>query len=382
MIYLDNAATSWPKPEAVCQAVNDCLRYAGGSPGRGGHGMARAADQIMFEARQELAWLLKVNNPASIMFSYNATDALNIALFGLLKPGDKVVTSSMEHNAVARPLRELERRGIRLDVILCDKDGRLPLEDLKAGLNGARAVVVGHGSNVTGTLAPLAEIGSLAAAAGAVFVVDAAQTCGVEEIDVEGFGVDILAFSGHKGFLGPQGTGGLYLRPGLDVIPLRYGGTGSQSDSDQQPAFYPDRLESGTPNTPGIAGLLAGIRFIRETGLSKIRQVEKEFTTRLLEGLASIPKVAIYGPGASESRTAVVSFTIEGVDSGEVAWRLDRDYGIACRAGLHCAPWAHQTIGTLRSGTIRFSPGYFNTANDIVAAVEAVKAAALMGGNL
>jgi len=344
--------------------------------------MARAADQIMFEARQELAWLLKVNNPASIMFSYNATDALNIALFGLLKPGDKVVTSSMEHNAVARPLRELERRGIRLDVILCDKDGRLPLEDLKAGLNGARAVVVGHGSNVTGTLAPLAEIGSLAAAAGAVFVVDAAQTCGVEEIDVEGFGVDILAFSGHKGFLGPQGTGGLYLRPGLDVIPLRYGGTGSQSDSDQQPAFYPDRLESGTPNTPGIAGLLAGIRFIRETGLSKIRQVEKEFTTRLLEGLASIPKVAIYGPGASESRTAVVSFTIEGVDSGEVAWRLDRDYGIACRAGLHCAPWAHQTIGTLRSGTIRFSPGYFNTANDIVAAVEAVKAAALMGGNL
>jgi cysteine desulfurase / selenocysteine lyase len=242
-------------------------------------------------------------------------------------------------------------------------------------------VVVGHGSNVTGALAPLEEIGVLAATAGAVFIVDAAQTCGVEEIDVTAMGADILAFSGHKGLLGPQGTGGLYLRPGLEVDPLRYGGTGSLSESDRQPPFYPDRLESGTPNTPGIAGLLAGVRYIRETGLNKIRQVEKEFTTGLLEGLAAIPKVTVYGPAASERRTAVVSFTIAGMDSGEVAWRLDRDFGVACRAGLHCAPWAHQTIGTLQSGTIRFSPGYFNSADDIVAAVEAVKAVALVGGN-
>ncbi len=381
MIYFDNAATSWPKPESVYQAVTDCLRHAGGSPGRGGHGLSRAADQILFEARQELAWLLKVDNPAAIMFAYSATDALNTALFGLLQPGDRAVTTSMEHNAVARPLRELEKRGVRLTVICCDQTGRLPLDDLKAALTGARAVVIGHGSNVTGTLTPLEAIGALAASAGAVLVVDAAQTCGVEAIDVVAMGVGVLAFSGHKGLFGPQGTGGLYLQPGLEVRPLRYGGTGSLSDSDLQPPFYPDRLESGTPNTPGIAGLLAGLRYIRTTGQDKIRQAERELTIGLLDGLAAIPRVTVYGPGPSEDRAAVVSFTVSGMDSGEVAWRLDRQFGIASRAGLQCAPWAHATIGTLQSGTIRFSPGYFNSADDIAAAVEAVQAVALTGGS-
>lgn len=380
MIYLDNAATSWPKPETVYKAVDECLRFAGGSPGRGSHGLARAADQILFEARQELAWLFKVENPAAIMFAYNATDALNIALFGLLKPGDKVVTTSMEHNAVARPLRELERRGVRLEIISGDKAGRLPLDKLAAAVPGARAVVMGHGSNVTGGLAPLEEVGALTAKAGAVLVIDAAQTSGVEEIDVKAMGIDILAFSGHKGLLGPQGTGGVYLRPGLELFPLRYGGTGSQSNSDRQPDFYPDRLESGTPNTPGIAGLLAGVRFIRETGLSAIREKERELTTGLMERLAALSKVTVYGPSVTEKRTSVVSFTIEGIDCGEAAWRLDKEFGIACRSGLHCAPWAHQTIGTLQSGTIRFSPGFFNTAVDIDAAVEAVRAVALAGG--
>lgn len=381
MIYLDNASTSWPKPEPVFQAVSDCLRNAGGNPGRGGHSLARAADRILYEARQELAWLFKANNPASITFAYSATDALNAALFGLLKPGDKVVTTSMEHNAVARPLRELETRGVRLTVIKCDQTGRLPLHDLKKCLSGARAVVIGHGSNVTGTMVSLADVGILAAEAGAILVVDAAQTGGVEEIDVAAMGVDILAFSGHKGLLGPQGTGGIYLRPGLDIAPLRYGGTGSQSDSDRQPSIYPDRLESGTPNTPGIAGLLAWVRYIRETGQGKIRQTERELTARLFEGLAATPGVTVYGPAGTENRTAVVSFTIKGIDSGEVAWRLDRDYGVACRAGLHCAPWAHNTIGTLQSGTVRFSPGYFNSDADIIAAVEAVKAVAVTGGS-
>ncbi|MDR3560979.1 MAG: aminotransferase class V-fold PLP-dependent enzyme [Negativicutes bacterium] len=380
MIYLDNAATSWPKPEAVYQAVTDSLRHSGGSPGRSEHRLARAAEEILFQAREEIAGLLAVTTPASIIFTYNATDALNISLFGLLNPGDRVVTTTMEHNAVVRPLKELEKRGVRLDVIECDPAGRLPLDKMKNVLTGARAVVVGHGSNVAGTLAPLAEIGKLAVDAGAVFIVDAAQTCGVEEIDIGAMRIDILAFSGHKGLLGTQGTGGLYVREDLKLEPLRYGGTGSLSEADGAPDFYPERLECGTPNTPGIAGLLAGVRFIRATGLERIRQAENTLVTELMAGLAEIPKVIVYGPAATERRTAVVSFTVDGVDSGEVAWRLDREFDIACRAGLHCAPWAHRTIGTLKTGTVRFSPGYFNTAGEIGEAVRAVRAIAAGGG--
>lgn len=374
MIYLDNAATSWPKPEAVYAAVDDCLRNCGGSPGRGGHRLARAASQIVFDAREEVAVLLGIRNSSSLIFAYNATDALNMALFGLLKPGDKVVTTSMEHNAVTRTLRVLERQGVALRVIQADERGQTTREDFRAALaQGATAVVVGHGSNVTGALAPLAEIGPLAAEAGAILIVDAAQTAGVEDIDVAAMGIDVLAFSGHKGLLGPQGTGGLYVRDDLSVTPLRFGGTGSQSESDAQPVFYPDRLESGTANTPGLAGLLAGVRFIRETGPAVIRNRERELTDLLLEGLSRIPGVTLYGPAAGENRTAVVSFTVRGRDSGETASQLDREYGIACRGGLHCAPWAHRTIGTLRTGTVRFSPGYYTTRQEIDAALLAVR---------
>jgi selenocysteine lyase/cysteine desulfurase len=237
-------------------------------------------------------------------------------------------------------------------------------------------VVVGHGSNVTGSLMPIEEIGALAAAAKAIFVVDAAQTAGVEPIAAEAAGISVLAFSGHKGLMGPQGTGGLYVQADLVLEPLRYGGTGSQSESDRQPGFYPDRLESGTPNTPGIAGLLAGVRFVRETGVETIRSVEQALTARLLSGLAAIPGVRLYGPLAGERRGAVVSLTLDGLDSGEVAHRLDRDFGIACRAGLHCAPWAHRTIGTLATGTVRLSPGYFNTDAEMEEAIQAIEAIA------
>lgn len=374
MIYLDNAATSWPKPETVYTAVIDCMKNAGGSPGRGGHSLARAASQIVFEAREELAALFGIANSSSLVFAHNATDALNMALFGLLKQGDKVVTTSMEHNSVTRPLRVLEQQGISLTIIQADKSGQTRVDDFYQALKqGANALVIGHGSNVTGALVPLADIGQMARDAGALLIVDGAQTAGVEDINVEKMGISALAFAGHKGLLGPQGTGGLYVRDGLAVSPLRFGGTGSQSESDIQPSFYPDRLESGTSNTPGLAGLLAGVKFIRETGLDKIQKKERELTDLLLNGLNKIAGVTTYGPPAGKARTAVVSFTIKGRDSGEIGFLLDREYGIACRAGLHCAPWAHRTIGTLQTGTVRFSPGYFTTRMEIDESLAAVK---------
>lgn len=372
MIYLDNAATSWPKPAAVPRAVAACLHRAA-SPGRGGHGLSREADRILFAAREELAALFGAEHSGTITFTASATDAVNTALFGLLAPGDKVVTTSMEHNAVARPLRALENRGLRLEIVGCDRTGSLPMDSLRAALaGGAKAVVVTHASNVTGAIMPLAEIGRMARAAGALLIADAAQTAGAEHIDVAAMGIDVMAFSGHKSLLGPQGTGGLYVREGIMVEPFRHGGTGSLSESDRQPLFYPDRLESGTPNTPGIAGLLAGIRYINKRGRGNIRTAESRLTGDLLAGLADIPGVAVYGPPPGVPRAAVVSFIIEGRDSGEIAHRLDREYGIACRGGLHCAPWAHQTIGTLKTGTIRFSPGCFTTDAEIAAALAAV----------
>lgn len=380
VIYLDNASTSWPKPEEVYRAVDDCLRNIAGSPGRAGHGPAREAARLVYDAREELAALFGAGNSGNLIFGHNATDAINTALFGLIGPGDRVVATSMEHNAVARPLRALEARGARLRIVGCDPAGRLPLPELRAALTGgARAVVVCHGSNVAGTLAPLAEIGELARAAGALFIVDAAQTAGREEIDVEAMNIDVLAFSGHKSLFGPQGTGGLYVREGLRIAPLRFGGTGSLSESDRQPDFYPDCLESGTHNTPGLAGLLAGSRYIRRLGLAAIRRREAELTRVLLSELAAIPQVTLYGPPSGEPRAAVVSFTLAGCDSGAVAQRLDREFAIACRAGLHCAPWAHATLGTLATGTIRLSPGYFTTDGEIAAAIEAVRAVAQDG---
>ncbi len=374
MIYLDNAATTWPKPETVYKAVNDCLQGVAGSPGRGSHGTARAASYILYEAREELAELFNIENPNNIAFTHNATDAINMALTGFLKPGDKVVSTSMEHNAVARTLRYLETKGVQLSIIACDSAGKLNLPAMEQALKeGARTIAITHASNVTGTIMPLEEVGKLAAKYNAAVMVDAAQTAGVERIDVKEMRIALLAFSGHKGLLGPQGTGGVYIREDLTILPLRYGGTGSLSESDMQPEFMPDRLESGTPNTPGIAGLTAGVRFIKKVGQGTIRKKEKQLAEQLLDGLQAIGGVKIYGPEDSEGRTAVLSFTINGQDSGAVAHRLDEKFGIACRAGLHCAPWAHQTIGTLATGTVRLSPGYFNTSDDISAAIQAVK---------
>jgi len=374
MIYLDNAATTWPKPEVVYQAVDSCLRQCSGNPGRGGHGNARAATRILYEAREQLATLFNIDNATNIMFTYNATDALNMALLGRLRPGDSIATTRMEHNAVARPLRYLESIGVKLHIIPCDCTGRLDLVEMERIVkNGVQAIVMSHASNVTGRIMPIYEVGKLATAYQTCFIVDAAQTAGVEDIDVEACGIDMLAFSGHKGLLGPQGTGGLYVRDGSSVAPLRYGGTGSLSEFDRQPDFLPDKLESGTLNTPGIAGLLSGIQFISEVGVRNIRKKERQLSQQLIEGLKKINDVVVYSPELPNEHTAVVSFTIGSMDSSMVAHRLDVEFGIACRAGLHCAPWAHHCIGTIKTGTIRFSPGYFNKADEIIQALTAVE---------
>lgn len=381
MIYLDNAATTWPKPEIVYETVDACSRRYAANPGRGGHKMAMAAGQILYQTRESLAELFHIEDPNTIAFTFNTTMGINTALIGFLKPGDHVVATQVEHNAVSRPLRYLETQGVRLTVVPCRADMPLDPALLEKALTPAtKAIILSHASNVTGVLTPLEAVGDLAYRHGVVLIVDAAQTAGVEPIDVEAMHIGMLAFPGHKGLLGPQGTGGLYVREDIQLTPLYFGGTGSNSAFDVQPDFLPDRLESGTLNTPGLAGLGAGVRFIQKTGLSKIKERELELTDTLARGLAAFPSVRVYGGQRGVAHTAVVSFNIQGLDAGRVAYLLDRDYDIACRAGLHCAPWAHDSIGTLKQGTVRLSPGYFTTDREIELTLSAVADIAQMGG--
>jgi len=377
MIYLDNAATSWPKPESVYLAVEKAMREWGGNPGRSGHKMSLQAGKAIEETRHLLARLFNAPQPERIIFTLNTTDGINLAMKGLLVPGDHVITGSMEHNAVARPLESLKAKGIEVTKVpVSPLWGINPADIAKAVQKNTRMVVLNHASNVTGTVNPIAEIGAFCREQGLVFLVDAAQTAGVLPIDVQKMNIDLLAFPGHKGLLGPQGTGGLVISPAISLQPLKEGGTGSDSKSLFQPEQSPDRYESGTANTPGIAGLGAGVRFILEEGLEKIRGKERCLTERLFSGLQNIPGAVIYGPPAGEERTAVVSLNLEGLDALEAAVILDQAFDIAVRAGLHCAPDAHATLGTLEKGTIRLSPGYFNTEKDIDAVVAALAAIA------
>ncbi len=375
IIYADNAATSWPKPPEVVEAVGEFLRNCSGSPGRAAHKMALEASRIVFETREELAALISAPSSEQIVFTKCATEALNLALFGLLRSGDRVVITTMEHNAVARPLYYLERhRGVAVTYVRCREDGSLDLDRLRQTLIevSPRLLVVNHASNVTGTIVPLAEVAEMKGPA--LLLVDAAQSAGALEIDVSQ-GLDLVALTGHKSLLGPTGTGALYIAPGLEELiePLGLGGTGSRSESLEQPSFLPDRFESGTPNTVGLAGLKAGLNFIKKTGLARIREHEKGLTALFLEGLASIPEITVYGPGDPERQTSVVSLNIAGKDPAWVALELDRRYGIAVRAGLQCAPLAHQTIGTYPRGTVRFSWGYFSGPSDVEMTLVALK---------
>jgi cysteine desulfurase family protein len=374
-IYLDNGATSFPKPPAVAAAMSHFLLNVGGSPGRSGHRLSQEAARVVFECREALAQLFGAPDSRRIVFTLNATQALNTAIYGILKPGDRVVTTAMEHNSTMRPLRDLQQRGvISLEVVPCDGTGRVDLDRLATTLRTRpRLLAVVHASNVSGAIAPLATIGALARAAGTLLLADAAQSAGALPIDVEADGIDLLAFTGHKALFGPQGTGGLWARPGVEPEPLYRGGTGSNSELEEQPTFWPDRLESGTQNAVGIAGLLAGVSFIAETGLPTIRAREEALTKRLLDGLSGSAGITVYGPPAAAERSPIVSLTFAGLVPSEAGFLLEEGFGVLTRVGLHCAPAAHRTLGTYPSGTVRLAPGYFTTEEQIDAAIEACR---------
>ncbi len=377
MIYLDNAATSWPKPPRVIEAMVKFMNEIGANPGRSGHSLSIEAARIIYEAREALARLFKVNDPLRIVFTLNATESINIALKGLLTRGDHVITSSMEHNSVMRPLRELEKKGIELSIVPCSKDGTLDPDDLKRKIkSNTRMVILNHASNVTGGLLPVSEVGKIVREHNLIFLVDAAQTAGAYPIDVERDGIDLLAFTGHKSLYGPQGTGGLVIGERIDeksMITLKQGGTGSRSEFEEQPEFLPDRFESGTPNSVGIAGLLEGLRFVLEKGIEKIRQHEIYLTERLMNGLKKFNRIKIYGPEDSIKRVSIISFNLEMLSPSEVALHLERGFGILSRAGLQCSPSAHRTIGTFPEGTVRLSLSYFNNERDVDQTIESIE---------
>jgi cysteine desulfurase family protein len=373
-IYLDNAATSFPKPSQVTEAVEETLRLNAANPGRGGHQLSLQAGRMVMECREAVARFFGVHDAARIAFTANATEAINLGLFGALQPGDRVVTTSMEHNAVVRPLRALSDRGLAVVRVQGNPLGFVSPESIRQACSaGTRMLVMTHCSNVTGTLQVIEELGPWCRKQGILFMVDAAQSAGVFPIHVEEMAIDLLAVPGHKALLGPTGTGFLYVRPGLELRPLLYGGTGNFSQSSTQPEEMPERLESGTLNTIGLAGLKAGIEFIDAVGLDHVRAHEQELLGCLIDGLSRQDGVTLYGPLGSARHGGALSFNIKNLDPSLLGFRLDREYDICCRVGLHCAPEAHGTIGTLPEGTVRLSPGYFNTLDDIEKTLAAIR---------
>lgn len=375
-IYLDNAATSWPKPDSVYDAVSRYLRECGAPAGRSVYAEAHQANQAVTAARASLAKFLGADDPRRVIFTLNGTDALNLAIHGLLDEGDHVVTTVVEHNSVLRPLRQLETcRGVKVDRVACNVRGYVdPLAIRRAIRPKTKLVAVTHASNVTGTIQNISEITAIAHEREAVVLVDAAQTLGYLPIHVGELGIDLLAAPGHKGLLGPLGTGLLYLRAGMErrIRTLREGGTGTQSDDDRQPQMLPYKYEAGSLNVPGIVGLGAGIDFLRMQG-NRLREHHQQLTDRLIAGLIDIGGVRVFGPAEASERVGVVSIAIEGYDPQEVAATLDGAHRVQVRAGFHCAPLMHAALGTLDlGGAVRFSIGVFNTEADVDAAIAAV----------
>lgn len=365
------------------RAVASALRRAG-NPGRSGHVLSIRSARDLFDARERLAALFDARDSSRFVFTENATAALNQAIKGLLRPGDHVVTTSVEHNSVMRPLRALEKDGVQLEVVCCRPDGTIDLDLLRSAIvPGTRLVLMTHASNIVGTIMPVAEAARMAHEAGALLLVDAAQTAGVFPIDVLASGIDFLAFTGHKGLQGPTGTGGLVLgeRVNIDELkPLVRGGTGSKSEFEQQPDMLPDKYESGTPNGVGIAGLAAGVRWVRSHGIESIREHEAYLSRALIGGLMNNPAIQVYGSTDDSPKTAVVSCRIKGRRVSEIGLALDEDYGILCRVGLHCAPSAHRTIGTFPEGTIRLAPGFSTSIEDIQEVIRALEKLAAASG--
>jgi cysteine desulfurase / selenocysteine lyase len=352
------------------------MTEAGANPGRSGHRMSVAAARLVYQARESVAALLGVDDPLRIVFGLNVTEALKLALRGLLHPGDHVIASAVEHNSVMRPLRALERQSVEVSIVPCTPEGVLDPKDVQDAITDRTALIVmNHASNVVGTLLPVAEVGRIARDHGVLFLVDAAQTAGAYPIDVQAMQIDLLAFTGHKALGGPMGTGGLWVgeRVGTSELePLKRGGTGSLSEHEQQPDFLPDLYESGTANAPGIAGLGAAVRWVLEKGVSAIRAHEVMLARRLIDGLLAIPGVTVYGTHDAERQTATVSLNVRGMEPSDVAFHLDEEYDIMCRSGLHCSPATHRTIGTFPRGTARLSMSVLNTVDEVDIALDAI----------
>ena len=373
MIYFDNAATTLRKPRCVIEAVTEAMGSMGNS-GRGVHDGALSAARIIYDTRAALARLFGAEGPERIAFTANSTQALNMAIKGLLSPGDHVITTALEHNSVLRPLYELEDRGMELTILPADPLGNIRYEDFEQAVRpNTKAIVTTHGSNLTGNLLDLARIGSITRSHGLTHIVDASQTAGVFDIDVRRMNIDILCFTGHKGLLGPQGTGGLYVREGIEIRPLLSGGSGVQTYLRSHPPQMPTALEAGTLNGHGIAGLGAAVKYLQETGLDTIRQKEQALMRSFYEAVRQIPGITVYGDFSSMDRCAIVSLNVRDYDSGEVSDALSESYGIATRPGAHCAPLMHRALGTVDQGAVRFSFSHFNTEEEIKIAVSALQ---------
>ena len=373
MIYLDNAATTLRKPECVVEAVTRAL-CSMGNPGRSAHDGALSASRTVFEARLALAELFGAESPDRIAFTANATEALNIAIKGVLNPGDHVITTALEHNSVLRPLYEMEDKGVELTILPADRQGRLKEADFEAAIRAnTRAIVCTHGSNLTGNLVDIGRVGQIARRHGLLLVADASQTAGVFPIDVQKMQIDILCFTGHKSLLGPQGTGGLYVREGVEVRPLLSGGSGVQTYLRRHPPQMPTALEAGTLNAHGIAGLLAAVRYLQAAGLDAIRERELDLMERFYRQVSAIPGVTVYGDFSRRMRCPIVALNVRDYDSSEVSDALSSQYGIATRPGAHCAPRMHQALGTVEQGAVRFSFSHYNTEEEIETAVSALR---------
>lgn len=376
MIYFDNAATSWTKPDCVIAAMKDYMTNVGANPGRSGHRLSIEAGRIVYHARENIAELFKCEDPMRVIFCSNATDALNLGIRGLLRKGDHAVTGSMEHNSVMRPLRDLERVGIDITVVGSDGAGFLDPNDIREAVERkTKLIVINHASNVVGSIAPVREIGKIARDEGILFMTDTAQTAGCVPIDMKRDNIDLLAFTGHKGLMGPQGTGGLVIGDSVDIKDIgrmKSGGTGSRSEFEIHPDFLPDRYESGTMNTPGLAGLAAGVDFVLERSVDAIHEKNLSLSRRFLQGIRDIDGLNLYGGLNPKRQTSTFSFTVKNASNSDIGLLLDDEYDIMARVGLHCAPTAHRTIGTFPAGTVRFGMGYFNRSEEVDIAIEAL----------
>lgn len=373
MIYLDNAATTMQKPQEVIDAVSAAM-CSMGNAGRGAHAASLGASRTVFETRERLADFFHAENPRQIVFTANSTESLNIALKGTLNPGDHVISTMLEHNSVLRPLYALEEQGVEVTLLKSDLQGRVDYEDFERAIkDNTRMIVCTHGSNLTGNVLDIKRIGQIAKTHGLLFVVDASQTAGVFPIDVQDMQIDILCFTGHKGLLGPQGTGGMYVREGVSVRPLKVGGSGVQTYNKKHPTEMPTALEAGTLNGHGIAGLDAAVGYLEREGIDNIRAREQELMWKFYNGVKNIPGVKVYGDFSGAERCAVVSLNIGDYDSSEVSDELLMTYGISTRAGGHCAPLMHEALGTVEQGAVRFSFSHYNTDEEIETAIRAVK---------